>query len=66
MYWNLFFNTSFDETFAVKTSFKTNIELTFYVSIVTILGDLWDFGQLFKAFGNSLFAQISHILRQFL
>ena len=33
---------------------------------VTILGDLLDFGQLFKAFGNNQFAQISHILRQFL
>ena len=28
---------------------------------VTRLGDLLDFGQLFKAFGNSYFAQISHI-----
>ena len=28
--------------------------------------DLLDFGQLFKAFGNNYFAQISHILRQFL
>ena len=33
---------------------------------VTRLGDLLDFGQLFKAFGNNLFAQISYILRQFL
>ena len=33
---------------------------------VTRLGDLLDFGQLFKAFGNNYFAQISHILRQFL
>ena len=31
---------------------------------VTRLGDLLDFGQLFKAFGNNQFAQISHILRQ--
>ena len=35
-------------------------------SSVTRLGDLLHFGQLFKAFGNNLFAQISHILRQFL
>ena len=35
------------------------------VSSVTRLGDLWDFGQLFKAFGNNSIAQISHILRQF-
>ena len=33
---------------------------------VTRLGDLLDFGQLFKAFGSNLFAQISYILRQFL
>ena len=33
---------------------------------VTRLGDLVSFGQLFKAFGNSYFAQISHILRQIL
>ena len=32
---------------------------------VTRLGDLLDFGQLFKAFGNKKFAQIYHILRQF-
>ena len=36
------------------------------VTSVTRLGDILDFGQLFKAFGNNLFAQISHILRQFL
>ena len=41
---HLFFNTSFDETFAVKTSFNTNVELTFYSSIVTILGDFWTLG----------------------
>ena len=32
---------------------------------MTRLGDLLDFGQLFKAFGNNQFAQISHILRHF-
>ena len=37
-----------------------------FVSIVTRLGDLLDFGQLFKAFGNNSFAEISYILRQFL
>ena len=36
------------------------------MSSVTRSGDLLDFGQLLKAFGNNLFAQISHILRQFL
>ena len=30
---------------------------------VTRLGDLLDFGQLFKTFGNYYFFQISHILR---
>ena len=33
---------------------------------MTRSGDLFDFGQLFKAFGNNKFAQISHTLRQFL
>ena len=33
---------------------------------VTRLGDLLDFGQVFKAFGSNLFAQISHILGQIL
>ena len=33
---------------------------------VTRLGDLLDFGQLFKAFGNNYFAQIFDILKQFL
>ena len=33
---------------------------------VTRLGNLLDFGQLFKAFGNNQFAQISYIFRQFL
>ena len=33
---------------------------------VTRLGDLLDFRQLFKAFGNKLFAQIFHILKDFL
>ena len=33
---------------------------------VTSMGDLLDFGQLFKAFGKNLFVQISHIFSQFL
>ena len=46
---------------------KNNLLLCLsFVTIVTRLGNLLDFGQLFKAFGNSYFAQISHILRQFL
>ena len=35
-------------------------------SSVTILGDLLDFGQLFKPFGINKFVQNFHILRQFL
>ena len=35
-------------------------------SSVTRSGDLLDFGQLLNAFGNTLFAQISHILKEFL
>ena len=33
---------------------------------VARLGDFLNFGQIFKAFGSNYFAQISHILRQFL
>ena len=40
--------------------------ITWFLVSVTRLGDLLDFGQLFKAFGNIYFAQISHTLRQFL
>ena len=32
---------------------------------MTRLGDLLDFGQLFKAFGNNQFVKISHILGNF-
>ena len=33
---------------------------------VTRLGNLLDYGKLFKAFGNNLFAQTFYILRQFM
>ena len=33
---------------------------------VTRFGDLLDFGQVFKAFGNNYLAQNAHIHRQFL
>ena len=33
---------------------------------VTGLGDLFDFGQVYKAFGSNQFAQISHIIRQYM
>ena len=39
---------------------------TLFSNSVTRFGDLLDFGELFKSFGNNQFAQISHILRQFL
>ena len=38
---------------------------TFVSVSVTRLGDLLDFGQVLKAFGNNQFAKISHILSQF-
>ena len=51
----------------------TPVQLTSYFtteyeikSSVTRCCNLLDFGQLFKAFGNNYFAQISHILKQFL
>ena len=37
-----------------------------HLSSVTRLGDLLDFGQLFKVCGNNWFAQITHIFRRFL
>ena len=47
------------ETTALRTAVKT-------ISIVTRLGNLLDFGKLFKICGNNKFAQIFHIHRQFL
>ena len=38
----------------------------YIINSVTRLGDFLHFGQLFQAFGNNQFAQISDILRQFL
>ena len=38
---------------------------SFIPKSVTRLGDLFDFGQVFKAIGNNKFAQISHILFHF-
>ena len=44
--------------------FKTLLCWRIYgIVSVTRLGDLFNFGQLFKAFGNNLFDQISHNLR---
>ena len=40
--------------------------LVFMGGSVTRLGDFLNFGKLFKAFDNNKYAQISHILRQFL
>ena len=45
-------------------SLGTVFTFIFALGSVTRLGDLLDFKQLFKAFGNNLFAQISHILSQ--
>ena len=44
----------------------TKIGATYSPISVTRSGDLLDFDQLFKAFGNNSFAQISHILKDFL
>ena len=53
------------ETLVVNVLIDTGLLLKVTPS-VTRLGDLLDFGQVFKALGNNEFAQISHILRQFL
>ena len=47
-------------------SYLALIVILLHLSSVTRLGNLLDFGQSFKAFGNNYFAQISYILRQFL
>ena len=44
---------------------KMKIALGLVVTIVTRLGDLLHFGQLFKACGNNHFAKIAHIFREF-
>ena len=57
------------KAFKVECRFPQLINKSLYLDVassVTRLGDLLDFGQLFKAFGNNYFPQISHILRQFL
>ena len=41
------------------------IKLAFPSTSVTRLVDVLEFGQVFKAFGNNYFAQISRILREF-
>ena len=41
------------------------IETSSSTICVTRLGDLLHIGQLFKAYGNNYFAQITHIFRQF-
>ena len=58
----LFFWQMFIWTNIYFNSFSRKTLLT----SVTRLGDLLNFGQLFKAICNNQFAQISHILRQFL
>ena len=79
LYWlaprvHLFFtfpNTSFYFCFSLTSlrsifsqQFRYNMEFTLSGS-VTRLGDLLNFGQVFKAFGNNQFISISHIFRQF-
>ena len=61
-----------DNEFDVATSGATgattgiNTKKLITARNVTTLGDLLDFGQLFKASGRNYFAQIAHIFRQFL
>ena len=64
----LFCSVNFTIVGAGKISVSANVifGLLLVIASVTRLGDLLDFGQPFKAFGNNKFAQISHILRQFL
>ena len=55
-----------DKCFLLLFETGTQYLPSWYRYSVTRLGDLLDFGQLFKAFSNNYFAQISHILRHFL
>ena len=54
------------ETEIVMTLSILNSKNRFDLTSVTRFDDLLNFGQVFKAFGNNYFAQISHILWQFL
>ena len=51
-------------TYIVLSQINVNC-FGYIVTIVTRLGDWLDFGQLFKAFVNNIFAKISYLLRQF-
>ena len=63
---------SFQENFqlAIDDRYQPNIfETVKFGSVgvsVTRLGDILHFGQPFKVGGNNYFAQIAHIVRQFL
>ena len=46
--------------------YKSKDDVQQLLNSVTRLGNLLDFGPLFKAFVNNYFARISYILRQFL
>ena len=58
--------TNFGVTFLLYTAIIHSDLLTMVTCSVTRLDDLLHFRQLFKPFGNNKFAQIFHILRQFL
>ena len=69
----LFFFNFLRLSFLLSAKFKpTTIELwattlsKIVIHSVTRLGDLLNFGQLFKARGKNYFPQITHIFRQFL
>ena len=57
-----FTHSLWDSHIHTRTPYLSNTPTT----NVTRLGDFLHFGQFFKAFGNNDFAQISHMLRQFL
>ena len=59
-----FFSCLFEMT-GISDVFHPHTGLFYPSTSVTRSGDLWDFGQLLKAFGSTYFGQISHILGKF-
>ena len=59
-------NVAYEEDTRIISDLIWKYKVNGQEASVTRSGDLLDFGQIFKTFGNNKFAQISHILREFL
>ena len=60
------FLSRLNKTLDERSDGQTRIDLLCLIVSVTRLGDLLDFWQVFEAFGSNKFAQVCHILKQFL